>query len=829
MTNSNPDSQGQAKTYGHFDDVANAYVITDPKTPYPWINYLGSQDFFGMISNSGGGYCFYRDAKFRRLTRYRYNNVPVDQGGRYFYIKDGDHIWSPTWRPVQTQLDAYRCEHGLGFTRITGESRDLEVSCLFFVPLQSTCEIHQITVRNKSQSKKSVQLFSFAEWCLWNAQDDMSNFQRNYSTGEVQVQGSMLMHTTEYRERRDHFAFYAVNRPIQGFDTDMASFVGPYQGLALPQRVVQGACGQSVAQGWSPMASHQCDIELKPGEETDLIFVLGYVENAQKKWVQKNKINLKRAERLMRKYDDVAKVKRAFSKLEKHWKKLRHQLTLKSPDEQLNRLVNVWNPYQCVVTFNLARSASLFESGISRGIGFRDSNQDQLGAVHMLPDRSRQRILDLAATQYADGSADHQYQPLTKQGNRDIGSGFNDDPLWLIVSTAAYVKETGDWGILDELVPFCDQSSSSTTLFDHLKASFHHVLNHLGPHGLPLIGRADWNDCLNLNCFSTNPDESFQTTSIETEGVAESVMIAGLFAWCGEDYVQICDHTKRTREAKLARAALQGMRQTVLDHAWDGRWFLRAYDHSGKKVGSCENQQGQIFVESQAWCVMAGIGAQDGKAELAMDSVKAFLECDHGVVVLYPAYSGYDLSLGEISSYPQGYKENGAVFCHTNPWVIIAETLLGRGNRAFELLQKFSPPWREELSNRHKTEPYVYAQMIAGKEAQVPGEAKNSWLTGTASWAFYATSQYILGIRPEWHGLRLDPCIPQEWKSFQVTREFRGATYQITINNPSHVCKGVTQVTVNGRQQDGNLIPVFEPGSVNRVQVTLGRIDGGHG
>ena len=822
MKNSHNDIE---RTLGYFDDTTNEFVVTEPQTPYPWINYLGNQDFLGMVSNAGGGYAFYRDAKLRRLTRYRYNDLPADSCGRFFYVDDGEAVWCPGARPARTVLDHYECRHGLGYSRITGRRGPLSCEVLYFIPLDTHAEVHQVTLTNHGTEPIRFGLTSYLEWCLWNAWDDATNFQRNYSTGEVEVEGSTIYHTTEYRERRNHFAFYSVNAKIDGFDTDREAFVGLYNSLALPAAIADGAPRNSIAHGWSPIASHHLKLELAPGASQTLVFLLGYVENpVGEKW-DRGRIRKDRAHALIERFQSERDVSQALASLKNHWHDLLGRFSVETGDPRFNRLFNTWNPYQNIVTFNVSRSASLFESGVSRGIGFRDSNQDLLGSVHLMPKRARQRILDLAATQYADGSADHQYQPLTRKGNTEIGSGFNDDPLWLILSTAAYIKETGDLSILDEPVPFTDAPAQEACLFDHLRASFYHVPQNLGPHGLPLIGRADWNDCLNLNCFSQNPDESFQTTTIETTGKAESIMIAGLFAVCGREFIELCRRDGRKAEAERARAELDKVIDAVEQYGWDGRWFLRAWRHDGQKVGSCENREGQIFIEPQGWCVMGGIGLENGRAELALDSVKALLDCQHGVILHYPAYTRYQEELGEISSYPPGYKENGAVFCHTNPWIVIAETMLGRGNRAFEVFRRFSPTWRERHMQLHKTEPYVYAQMIAGKQAHRPGEAKNSWLTGTAAWAFYAASQYILGIRPEHGGLRIDPCIPSEWKGFRITRLFRGATYEIEVSNPAHVCKGVVSVEVDGQYCPDNLIPVLPAGAPHKVKVVLGRVE----
>ena len=821
------------KRFGHFDDFNREYVITDPQTPWPWINYLGNEDFFSLISNTAGGYTFCKDAKFRRITRYRYNNVPMDNGGRYFYINDNGTIWSPGWKPCKTPLDFYECRHGMSYTRITGAKNGIEASVLFFVPLGSWCEVQKMTLKNTSGVSRKFKLFSFAEWCLWNAATDMENFQRNFSTGEVEVDGSAIYHKTEYKERRNHYAFYSVNAPVDGFDTDRETFIGLYNEFRDPQKVLEGKSGNSIAHGWSPVASHYLEVELEAGESRDLVFLLGYVENEQdEKFIPEATpgllhsgsspiINKRKAQELMASFDTTEKVDAAFEKLKNYWNDLLAIYQVKSPEEKLDRMVNIWNQYQCMVTFNMSRSASFFESGIGRGMGFRDSNQDLVGFVHQIPDRARERIIDIASTQFPDGGCYHQYQPLTKRGNNDIGGGFNDDPMWLIFGTIAYIKETGDLSILDEPVPFDNEPGSEVTLMEHLRISFDHVVNNLGPHMLPLIGRADWNDCLNLNCFSWDPNESFQTTENKTEGSkAESLMIAGLFVVCGRDYVELCRHLGKDEEADRAQKFIDDMVEAVKKHGWDGEWYLRAYDYYGRKVGSHENEEGQIFIESQGWCSMAGIGLEEGMVHKALDSVKERLDCEYGIVLNNPAFTKYFVEYGEISSYPAGYKENAGIFCHNNPWVIIGETVIGRGDRAWDYFRKICPSYTEENSALHKVEPYVYSQMIAGKDAARPGEAKNSWLTGTAAWNWYAISQFILGVKPSYDGLEIDPCIDPSWKEYTVNRRFRGASYEITILNPEGVCKGVKSLVLDGTPLEGRHIP--HSLGKHKVVVTLG-------
>ena len=809
--------------YGYFDDERREYVITNPKTPYPWINYLGNEDFFSLTSNTGGGYTFYKDAKFRRLTRYRYNNVPTDDGGKYFYIKDGDTIWSPGWKPVKTALDSYECRHGMSYTKFKSSKNGVQTEVLQFIPLGFWGEIQKVSIKNTSSEVKKLKLFSFVEWCLWNAEDDMTNFQRNFNTGEVEIEDAVIYHKTEFKERRNHYAFYSVNTPIQGYDTDRESFIGLYNGFDSPDVVMEGKSKNTEAHGWSPIASHYIEIDLQPGEEKEYIFMLGYVEvEEDNKWESKSVINKKPAKEMIAKYDTVEKVNAAYEELRVYWDKLLGTIKIESGDNKLDRMVNIWNQYQCMVTFNMSRSASFFESGIGRGMGFRDSNQDLIGFVHQIPERARERIFDIASTQFEDGSCYHQYQPLTKKGNAAVGGNFNDDPLWLILSTSEYIKETGDFSLLDELVPFDNDASRAKPHFDHLKASFYHVVNNLGPHNLPLIGRADWNDCLNLNCFSNDPNESFQTTGNKKDGQAESLMIAGLFVVYGKEYVKLCNRIGKNDEAHEAENHVNNMIEAVKKNGWDGDWYLRAYDYFGKKVGSNENEEGKIFIESQGWCSMAEIGKEDGLVEKSLNSVKEHLDCEYGIVLNSPAFTKYHIEYGEISTYPAGYKENGGIFCHNNPWIMIGETMIGRGDLAYEYYTKIAPSFLENISELHKVEPYVYCQMVAGKEAFKPGEAKNSWLSGTASWNFYAITQYILGVKPDYDGLSINPCIPAKWDGFKMKRIFRGATYNIEVKNPDNVSKGIKQMIVNGTPIASHIVPILEKGKEHRITVIMG-------
>ncbi|MDT3389477.1 MAG: glycosyl transferase [bacterium] len=801
--------------FGHFDDSAREYVIETPRTPLPWINYLGNRDFFTLISNTAGGYAFYRDARLRRITRYRYNNNPMDQEGFRLYIREDKGmgkepvIWNPSWQPVKTELDSYSCRHGMGYSIFKGSKDDITVSQTMFVPENENALIYHVSLKNDGKTPRDIQLFSFVEFCLWDANDDATNFQRNYSTGEVEVHGSAIYHKTEYRERRNHYSIFWCNRNVSGFDTDMDIFNGPYGSAASPDAVLEGKCRNSIAHGWRPCGAHQIDISLKPGEEYTVVFGLGYIENPEdEKWENLDAVNRTRAEQMMIRYNTDSKVEAAFEELKDTWTKLLRKFNVESSEPRMDRMVNIWNQYQCMVTFNMSRSASYFESGMGRGMGFRDSCQDLLGFVHMIPGRARARILDIAATQFPDGSSYHQYQPLTKRGNLAVGSGFNDDPLWLIAGTDAYIRETGDFSILDEMVPFDNNEDLAQPLMEHLRRSFNYTVTHLGPHGLPLIGRADWNDCLNLNCFSSQPGESFQTTGPSEGPVAESVFIAGMFVKYGRAYEAICRIQGLKLEADEAEKHIAEMEKAVLTHGWDGEWFLRAYDAFSRPVGTHKNEEAQIFIEPQGMCVMAGIGKETGEAAKAMKSVHERLETKYGVVLNNPPFRHYHLELGEISSYPPGVKENAGIFCHNNPWITMAETVLGHAEEAWDLYQKICPAFIEEISEIHRTEPYIYSQMIAGKDSPRFGEAKNSWLTGTAAWTFLSISQGILGIVPDYDGLRVTPCLPKKMKGYKATRLFRGTTFDITVERAGKdEEKGLW---VDGARQPDYLIPVTE-------------------
>ena len=811
--------------FGHFDDTNREYVIEHPDTPLPWINYLGTEEYFGIISNTAGGYSFYKDARLRRLTRYRYNNAPLDMGGRYLYLRDdvvnptGTVFWSPSWMPTRVPLDEYECRHGLGYTVISSRKNGIEATTRYFVPLGENLEIWELNLTNQREEPAQLSVYTAVEFNLWDAMDDATNLQRNYSIGEVEIVNNVIYHKTEYRERRDHFAYLACSESVTGFDTQRESFLGSYRGWDSPFAVESGQMSDSVAHGWQPVGAQQVRVQLRPGEKKKIIFLLGYHENPKDEKFDppdSQIINKCFVEPIITRYLDTDEVEQAFQVLKEHWDSLLGKFVVQTPDKHTDRMVNIWNTYQNMITFNMSRSASYFESGIGRGMGFRDSNQDLLGFVHLVPERARERILDLAATQLPSGGAYHQYQPLTKRGNNDVGGNFNDDPLWLVLAAAAYLKETGDFGILDELVPYNNQDGSDMPLYEHLQRSIQYTLDRLGPHGLPLIGRADWNDCLNLNCFSDSPGQSFQTTTNKDGKIAESVFIAGLFVLAAKEMIAIANYLDIAKDVDIYSKAAQKMEKVIWSEGWDGEWFRRAYDDFGDVLGSQENEEGRIFIEPQGMCVMAGLGLSDDRAKKALDSVADHLATPHGIVLQQPAFSKYYLHLGEISSYPPGYKENAGIFCHTNPWIMISEAMAGRGDMAYNYYLRINPSVREKISDLHKCEPYVYAQMIAGKDAPTHGEAKNSWLTGTAAWNYVAITQWILGIRPTYNGLQISPVIPSEWDGFQAVRRYRGVRYEIRVKR-----KGPgnnVQLDMDGKSIDGMVLP-FPDGETKQVQI----------
>lgn len=781
--------------FGYFDDANREYVITRPDTPLPWINYLGVDTYCGLMSNTAGGYSFYRDAAQRRILRYRYNNVPSDRPGRYIYLRDkesGDY-WSASWQPTNKDLKKYKyeCRHGMSYTKIKAEYRGIESNASYFVPVGASHEIWRIKVKNKSKKKKTISLFTYVEFCMWDAHNDANDFQYNLNIGRTEFMNNAMYHTTLYNVHKNHFAYFWSDTKVKSYDGVRQNFVGPYRGEANPIAVEKGKCSGSLAVGWAPFGGLHVDVTLAPGKEKEVVFVLGYSEKIGTDEVK-----------LFEKYSDRKNVDAAFNSLKEYWDKNLLKYTCNTPDPAMNSMVNIWNQYQCMTTFNWSRSASYYEAGGERGMGFRDSNQDTLGFGHQIPEKVKPRLMDIAAVQFPEGRAHHGYSPLTKKGSNE---GFGDDHLWLVLAVAKYIKETGDINFLNEVVPFNDGSKGK--MYEHCAKAIEYSWNNTGWHGLPKAGKADWNDCLNLN---------------GPKGMGVSVMVAEQFVLDCTLMAELAERSGRVLDVEKYKKMGVEMKERINSKAWDGEWYVRAFDDNGNVVGSVKNEEGQVWLNTQTWALMSGV-AEGERADKCLASVKKFLATKYGIKLFHPAFSEYHPELGYVSVFPTGLKENAAIFCHTNPWAMVAEAMNGNGERAFEYYKAILPSASNDIADTHWTEPYVYSQMIAGPDHKDFGQAKNSWLTGTAAWNFVAASQYILGVRPEHDGLVVDPCIPRKWKGYTVSRIFRGARYDITVKNPEGVSKGVKQMTVDGKVIKGNMAPAPSKGKTEyKVEVILG-------
>ncbi|MFA4967665.1 MAG: glycosyl transferase, partial [Candidatus Margulisiibacteriota bacterium] len=768
-----------------------------------------------------------------------------DQGGRYLYIKDDKtgQYFSPTWQPVRKKLDKYECRHGLGYTTISSECMGIETKITYFVPLGEDLEIWKVEVEAlepaaKSRGSKSnrnrefysqvpireLTLFSYVEFCLWDAVGDSTNFQRTWSIGQAHCEGSTIIHDTMYGNWVDIFAYFSTSEKIHSYDCQRRDFLGDhgYNNLDKPKAVVNGKCSNSTAIGWAPIGSHCIKLKLKPGQKKTIIFVLGV---APKNQISKSKI---------KKFTNIKNVDLELKKLKDYWKNNLSKFNAETPDPEMNTSLNIWNQYQCMQTFNWSRYASYYEAGIGRGMGFRDSNQDTLGFAHMIPKEAKKRILELAATQFKDGSTFHQYSPITQKGDL---IGYSDDPLWMVFSTANYIKETGDFGILKEKVLFATiderevvqvghhnygkiQNPKSkisrfagsrnsyiniaeagqikkASLYEHLKLGISRVAKDLGPHGLPLAKFADWNDCINM---------------LGKNGAAESVLVGEMLVASCNEMVKLIENNPALPITRYALREFQNiskkMKKTLNKVAWDGEWYLRAFDDNKRPLGAKKDKDAKIFLETQPWAVISGV-ADGGRGRICMDSVRKNLFTKYGIKLLDPPFRTYRPELGEISTYPAGLKENASIFCHPNPWAMVAECLLGRGDRAYEYYRAILPAAQNEIADIRKTEPYVYCQMVAGPDHPDFGEGKNSWLTGSAAWNFYAASQYLLGIRPDYNGLVIDPCIPLNWKGFKVSRTFRGTRYIINVKRAKFNAPKKLLI-VDGKKIEGNIAPIFK-------------------
>ena len=782
--------------YGYFDEQAREYVITRPDTPTPWINYIGSGKYGGIISNTGGGYSFHKDPQNRRITRYRYNSIPMDRPGRYIYIRDAvtGEFWNPGFQPSQRKLDSYSCRHGMGYTVLQGEYKGIAAEVTYFVPDDRDFEIWLLKVKNTLNVPKKLQIFSYAEFCFWEAILDQQNVDWAQQINQGRYKDNIITWYPHYI--KDNGSFFATSGKVGSYDTNLEAFIGKYHSEANPIAVEQGACSNSISYRTNGVGAFCNELELEKGEESEIVFILGYSEN-------RSKIHEE-----IKNYLSPVEAHKALKRLNEHWSEYTGKLHVETPDNEMNLFVNTWNQYQSKTTFNWARFVSLYQLGLGRGMGIRDSAQDTLGVMHTIPDQAKGLIVKLIQCQYTDGRAYHLFFPLTGEGGMGDApvkkfDWYSDDHLWLILAVNAYVKETGDFAFLDSRVLYNDKKTEAT-VWEHLDKALEFTYNYKGPHNIALAGRADWNDTLNLDTG---------------KGIAESVFTSMLYCKAALEMIELSGYLSKVEEVNKYKAMYDEMKDAINATCWDGEWYKRAFDDESKPIGSKENKYGKIFINSQSWAVLGGVSDKE-RSRKCLDSVEKHLNTKFGIVSMYPAYNEHDPKKGGITTYPPGTKENGGVFLHTNPWVMIAEIMTGNGNKAFEYYKQILPAGRNNDADHFEVEPYVYPQNILGKEHPQFGIGRNSWLSGTASWNMVVSSQYILGIRAGYDSLTIDPCIPSEWDGFRAGRVFRGASYNIEVRNPDHVNSGIKKLVMDGKDVDR--IPVMPAGSKCNITVIMG-------
>ncbi|MBN1440018.1 MAG: glycosyl transferase [Anaerolineales bacterium] len=788
--------------YGYFDSKNREYVVTRPDTPTPWINYLGEGRYGGIISNTAGGFSFDRDPRNRRVTRYRYNAVPADQPGRYLYIRDmqDGEFWSPTVQPVPNRKYAsYECRHGAGYTRISSSCKGIAASILYFVPPAPPeeacpCELWVLALRNTTKRKRTLRTFSYAEYSLWDAVTDQQNIDWGQQIFFSEHSRGILTARTKFRPT----ATWAASAPrASGFDTDREEFVGRMRSLSNPQTVERGRPGNSLAPRGNNIGSLSHLITLKPGEEKTLVYMLGVTDAPERIPAQ------------FKRFRDPNQVQVAFAALRADWDAYLSSFTAATPDPEANAMLNVWNPIQCRANLYWSRFVSAYDTGLGRGLGTRDTAQDTLGVVHNLPRQARSMLTMIWKLQFRDGHAWHQVFPLTGEGGPGLAAEyperpqwFSDDHLWLIVATCAYLRETGDFGYLREKISYYDGGADA--VWEHMLRAADFTLRNRGPHRLPRLGFADWDDTMNLDHGS---------------GKAESVFAAGLFCRAMLDLADLGRHLGKETDADRFERLQREMAKAVRQHCWDGEWYVRAYDDRGLPVGAAAEEKHKIGLNPQTWAVIGEIGAPDRQAT-AMESAHQKLNTPYGLRVMWPPYDGAQVRIGGTTTYPPGVKENGGIFNHANTWAIIAAAKLGWGDRAWQYYRQILPLARKDVDVLG-TEPYVYCQNIAAPEHKHYGRGRTSWLTGTASYTYVAATQWILGIRPTFRGLRIAPVIPQTWTGFSVRRVFRGSTYQIEAKRAGKGSR--ISLEADGKKLEGNVVPLpVTAGGTVEVKLTIG-------
>ena len=795
--------------YGYFDDAAKEYVIERPDTPRSWSNYLGSTEYGAIITNNAGGYSFYKSAAQGRFTRLRFNVIPMDQPGRYFYIHDKESrdFWSTSWQPVGKSLKNYtsECRHGAAYTKISSEYASIKTESLYFVPLGRTYECWLLKMTNNDSRKRKLSVFTYVEYANnWNLSQDMINLQYSQFIMKMDVVNGIIDHGTNVYmpQRPDHFeddgqgrhTFLAViGGDVKGFDTDRELFLGPYRTYANPIVVEEGTCRNSIAVGDNGCGVLQVDLDLQPGESKELMVLMGIgaagVEG--KKAVQE--------------LGNPARAREEFEKLRHYWHSRIEGMTAETPDKEFNSMVNMWNPYNCLITYAWSRAASLVYTGERDGLGYRDTVQDMLGVLHAIPDEVRERLELMITGQVSTGGAMPVVKPFAhKPGSEKAPEEKqyrSDDCMWLFNTIPAYVKETGEITFFEHMLPYADKGGD--TVLGHMRRAIQFNLDRSGAHGLPCGLSADWNDCLELGHNG------------------ETVFVAFQLRYALKTYVEICEMLGKPDEISWAKTHLRKLDDNLEKHAWDGAWYLRAYRADGLKFGSKDNDEASIFLEPQPWAVYSGHTSKE-RSEKLMNVVKDRLSTDYGLMICDPPVEKTDPKVIKARLFNKGMKENASVFCHTQGWAIIAETLLGRGNQAYEYYRKFMPAAFNTKAEVREIEPYVYCQFANSKYSPRYGASRLPWLSGSASWACYTATQYILGIQPDYAGLKIDPCIPADWKEVRVTRKFRKKHFNIVIKNDNGVQKGVKSITMNGNAVKGNLIPFDLMKERNEVGVVMG-------
>jgi N,N'-diacetylchitobiose phosphorylase len=800
--------------YGYFDDENKEYVIERPDTPKSWSNYLGSTEYGAIITNNAAGYSFLKSSAQGRFMRLRFNSIPMDQPGRYIYIHDRDtkDFWSASWQPVGKPLNKYKseCRHGTAYTTISSEYSKIKTQTTYFVPLNRYFECWLFKLTNKDSKKRTLRLFTFVEYANnWFMLQDFINLQYTQAILSMSVVDNIIDHginvllpddTSGDLENHDgnrHTFFGASGAKITGYDTDRDVFLGPYHSYHNPLVVEKGECENSLAKGDNGCGTLQMDVELQPDESKELVILMG---------VGKAAVEGKKA---IKEFRHLDKVHDEFNKVKKYWHSRLEGMTVKTPDPEFDSMMNMWNPFNCLITYTWSRAASLVYSGERNGLGYRDTVQDILGVLHLIPEEAGKRLELMITGQTSSGGA----MPIVKPWAHNPGEEEppekeefrSDDCMWLFNTIPAYVKETGDTSFYDKMLPYAD--SGKDTVLGHMKQAIKFSLDHMGAHGLPCGLSADWNDCLELGY----------------EG--ETVFVAFQLRYALKTYIKICEMLEKIYEVKWAKSHLKTLDKNLEKHAWDGDWFIRAYRYDGMKFGSKENDEGSIWLNPQSWSILSG-HANEEQSKKVMEAVKERLATDYGIMVVSPPYEKTDHRVVKASLFNKGMKENASIFCHTQGWAIAAETILGNGNQAYEYLRSFMPSAYNTKAEVREIEPYVYCQYTHSKYSPRYGASRLPWLSGSATWAYYTASQYILGIQTDYKGLRIDPCIPSSWKEFSINRNFRNKKLDIKVGNSSGVQKGVKKIILNGKEIEGNFIPFKEMKKENTVVVKMGQFSG---